>query len=203
MIQYIREQYDPTGTGLIGWGIQIGNQEDFVVTPYAGASASIALVEMLRTRAEVADGLGKHDEAEKFRAQAERTVNLLREKLWLPELGRFAFYRDPMGTARPGGAISHAGVAGDLWGSGSAGQLGRVLIICGGGCRGRMRGFIACNIYPNHWAMTSGAQAMAAQQPWGTMGLARVGLSEEAIRPLRWVAQEVTGPKVPGGVAGD
>lgn len=32
LAQTFRE-YDPTGSGVIGWGTQIGNQEDFESTP--------------------------------------------------------------------------------------------------------------------------------------------------------------------------
>ncbi len=55
------EEYDQDDDGLLGWGLQIGNQEDFVATPWDGTTPTIEGINLMKTRAELARGLG--DEA--------------------------------------------------------------------------------------------------------------------------------------------
>ncbi len=52
-IEQTLDEYDPDGNLLIAWGLQIGNQEDFVANPYDGSVPTMELYNMFNTRAEL------------------------------------------------------------------------------------------------------------------------------------------------------
>lgn len=193
VIENTWDENDPDNNGLLNWGHQIGNQEDFVSTPYDGTTPSIEGINMLRTRAELASGAGDATLAETFNARADSLQTKLFETLWDDQLGRFIFYRDPLGAARLDGqyqAYTYPQIYGlvDMF---DAYTSVRHL-------RDRMTGpdgeVYASNQFANHLNgvfATWGMQAGAAQQPWGTWGLAAAGLFNEAYRPLKAVASWV------------
>ncbi|MCC6728780.1 MAG: hypothetical protein IT208_05515 [Chthonomonadales bacterium] len=181
------EENDRDGDGLLAWGQQIGNQEDYVSTPHDGTSPSVEGIEMLRTRALVGRALGQTAVVERCEERARRLAASLRAALWQPDLGRYAFYRDPMGVVRPDGqyhTLLYPAVYGlldppDTWTS-----LRHM--------RDRLTGpdgevYCSAN-FPWHAVGTWGMQAGEAQQPWAAWGLAAAGLREEAWRPLRAAA---------------
>lgn len=183
-------EYDPDGNGLLAWGQQIGNQEDYVSTPYDGTSPSVEGINMLRTQAMVERVLRHWDKAGALEARAGEAAARLRAELWQPDLGWFAFYRDPLGVSRPDGQY-HSQIYPVIWGLTDALDSWTSM----DHLRARMMGAdgeVYCsNNFPNHVGGTWGMQAGAAQQPWGAMGLAAVGLRNETWRPLRAVAQWV------------
>lgn len=184
------EQYDPDGDGLLAWGQQIGNQEDYVATPYDGTSPSVEGINMLRTGAEIARALGETDRAEAFDRRADSATARLRSELWQSDLGSFAFYRDALGVPRPDGQY-HTQIYPVIWGvldpldSWTSMRHLRDRMI------GKDGETYCSNNFPNHVWGTWGMQAGAAQQPWAAWGLAAVGLRNETYRPLRAVAKWV------------
>jgi len=180
-------QYDGDRDGLLSWGQQIGNQEDYISTPYDGTSPAVEGINMLRTGAEFARVLGQREKAERYDNRADMAVTLLREKLWQSDLGRSAYYVDPTGSMRLDGQY-HSLIYPVIWGLldpldswTSIRHLRDRLIGKEGEC-------YVSNNFPNHVVATVGTQAGLAQQPWAAWGLAAVGLREETWRPLKVAA---------------
>ncbi len=190
VIQQTFSQYDPDGDGLLQWGQQTGNQEDYVSTPFDGTSCSVEGINMLKTAAELWRALGQDAKARGYETRAAQMAALLRRKLWQPELGRYAFYTDPLGVTRPDGQY-HTLIYPVIWGLTdpldsytSIGQMRDRLTGAGGE--------VYCsNNFPNHVVCTCGPQAGVAQQPWAAWGLAAVGLRNETYRPLKAAADWV------------
>jgi len=184
------QEYDPDGNGLLKWGLQVGNQEDYVMTPDDGASPTIAGIEILRTQAMTARGLGRTDKAGAIDARIAEITARLRQTLWMPDLGRFMFYRDALGVVRPEGQYHTLAwpVIFDLLDPLDAWTSVRHL-------RDRLMGpdgaLYLSNNFPCHTTCTTGPQAGGQQQPWGAMALARIGLNNDAIRPIRFIAHIV------------
>ena len=183
-------EYDPDRDGLLAWGQQIGNQEDYVSTPFNGTSPSVEGINMLRTAATFARSLGQKEKAEQYEDRADQTAACLRSELWQADLGRFAFYKDPYGVVRADGqyhTLIHPVIWGILDPLDSWTSIGHL--------RDRLTGSngeVYCsNNFPNHVGSTLGMQAGAAQQPWAAWGLAAVGLRNETYRPLKAVAEWV------------
>ena len=84
-------EYDRNDNLLLGWGLQIGNQEDYVATAGDGTTPSVEGINMMRTRSELAAGLGDTTASLLWRARADETVSRLRAKLWRSDLGRFVY----------------------------------------------------------------------------------------------------------------
>ncbi len=178
---------DPDGDGLLGWGQQIGNQEDYVSTPWNGATPTMEGIQMLLARAEVAVALGDAAGARRLRVRADELAAALRARLWMPDLGRYAFLEEPQGTRRPDGqyhtmlypAIYGLADAEDAW-TGVRQVRDRLT---------DADGAVYCSAnFPWHAVGTWGMQAGVAQQPWAAMGLAAVGLRNETWRPLHAAA---------------
>jgi hypothetical protein len=178
---------DPDGDGLLGWGQQIGNQEDYVSTPGNGATPTMEGIQMLLARAEIAAALGDAATARRLNRRASELAAALRERLWMPDLGRYAFFEDPQGALRPDGqyhtmlypAIYGLADAEDAW-SGVRQVRDRLT---------DADGAVYCSAnFPWHAVGTWGMQAGVAQQPWAAMGLAAVGLRNETWRPLHAAA---------------
>lgn len=186
-------QYDPDRDGLLAWGHQIGNQEDFVATPYNGTASTIEGIEMLRTRAMIARALGDTDTATRYERRALEITAKLRGELWIPDLARFAYFQDPHGYTRLDGQYQAFiyPVLRDIIAPAEAWPGMRHL-------RDRLTGpageVFVTNHFGNHaveTVATWGMQAGVAQQPWAAWGLARMGLREEAYRPLAAAASWV------------
>lgn len=187
------EEYDRDGNGLLGWGQQIGNQEDYVSTPWDGTTPTIEEIQMLLARAELAEVLGQRERASECRRRAAALRERLRERLWLRDLGRFAYFADPHGMTRLDGqyhTFAYPAIYGlvdllDAW-TGVRHLRDRLT---------GPDGEVYCsNNFPWHAVGTWGMQAGAAQQPWAALALAAAGLRNEAYRPLlaaaRWAMDE-------------
>lgn len=187
VIAHTYEEHDSDNDLLIGWGKQIGNQEDFIHTPRNGSTSSMEAVNMLRTRAELALGLGDKAGARLWNAKAESVRSRLMDELWVPELGRFAFHSDTQGNLRLDGQY-HTYAYPVIFSIVDAfdGYISLRHM------RDRLTGpdgeVYCSNNYPNHIVGTWGMQAGAAQQPWAAWGLSAAGLRNETYRPLKAVA---------------
>ncbi len=177
-------RYDTDGTGLLRWGQQIGNQEDYVSTPGDGTSTTVEGINLLRTTAELQAALGNTKRAEELTNRADQIAMKLRKTLWQPEFGRYAFYTDASGVVRPDGqyhTLIYPVIYGLLDPLDSYTSIRQM--------NDRMtdsRGAITCsNNMPNHMTGTWGMQIGAAQQPWAAMGLAAVGDRNRTWQPLR------------------
>jgi len=197
MIEQSYDEFDRDGNGLLAWGMQIGNQEDYVYTPHDGTTPSVEGIQMLRARAEVARWLKDDDAERKCAWLIARAEDRLRSELWQPDLGRFMYFKDALGQPRPEGqyhTLTHPVIFDvldplDAWTStrhlhdrlmGKAGEV------------------YASNNFPEHGPSTSGVQAGAAQQPWGAWALAKAGRRNEAWLPLKAVAEWVMGDGLDG-----
>ncbi|MCD9026410.1 hypothetical protein [Cohnella silvisoli] len=192
------EEYDPEGDGLLAWGEQIGNQEDYLSHLHGSAIPTMEFISMLRTRMEIAEALA--DEPARVRCEAliARSSAALRRELWRPDLGRYMFYKDPHGMERLDAAYQAyvypaihdmAKDRLDAW-TGIRHLRDRLT-----GPNGEL---FASNHFPTHATLTLGCQAAVAQQPWGAMGLAAAGLRNEAYKPLKLMADWVTGDPLKG-----
>lgn len=190
LIEQSFDEFDRDGNGLLSWGMQIGNQEDYVYTPHDGSTPSVEGIQMLRARAEVAKWLNDDDTQNECEQRIAKARANLRAELWQPDLGRFMYFKDALGQPRPEGqyhTLTHPVIFGELdpldaWTSvrhlrdrlmGTAGEV------------------YASNNFPEHGPSTSGVQAGAAQQPWGAWALAKAGLCNETWHPLKAVAKWV------------
>lgn len=136
--------------------------------------------------------LGNNTVAEEYDAKAKAATQNLLSGLWLRELGRPAYLRDELGHIRPEGQYYtlilpvYYGLLNALDSWTSIRHL-----------RDRLTGpsgeIYYSNNFPNHisgvksspYSPTWGPQAGAYMQSWGTWGLNRVGLRNEAYRPLQ------------------
>ena len=184
------EAHDADGNGLLGFGQQIGNQEDYISTPEDGTSPTIAGIEMKRIQAELALAVGRKAEAEVHALQARRMAESLRESLWDTGLGRYTFYRDALGVHHLDGQYHTLiwPVILDLLGPPGSYTSMRHLADTLTGQDGQI---YASNNFPNHVVATVGSQAGGQQQPWATLGWTKLGDGDRAIRPLEWIAERV------------
>lgn len=184
--------HDPDGNGLLGFGQQIGNQEDYISTPHDGTSPTIAGIEMLRLRAEVATALGKDEEAAVLERRMWRSSDRLYADLWDPALGRFIYYRDPLGVAHLEGQY-HTAIWPVLYGlTWAPGRAQRLMDHVADRLTGDEGQIYCSNNFPRHVRATVGSQDGMQQQPWATLGWAAVGDAERAVKPLQWCAKWVT-----------
>ncbi len=193
VVQHSYKEFDRDGDLLLKWGPQIGNQEDFIHTPYNGTTPSIEGIQMLRTASRLAAALGNVVVSASYEARATAAERQLRSDLWQPNLGRFMYYKDPLGFGRPDGqyhTLLYPVIYGLLDPLDSWTSIRHL--------RDRLmgeNGEVYCsNNFPTHSVCTSGVQAGAAQQPWAAKGLAAIGLRNEAYWPLKAVAQWVMNP---------
>lgn len=181
---------DTDNNMLFGWGLQIGNQEDFVATPSDGGTPTIEVINMMRTRAELADVLGETQTAETWRSRAAMSEFLLFDTLWIKSLGRLAFYRDMYGTLYPDGQY-HTFTYPSVYEMADPKDRYTTLRHV----RDRLmdkKGLVYCsNNFANHFPGTWGMQGGAAQQPWAAWGLANAGMCEDAWRPLKAISEYV------------
>jgi len=188
-------EYDLDEDYLLSWGHQIGNQEDLVATPYDGTSPTIEGINMMKTRARVARALGDEETNNKMLAKIAQAKKTLKQELWMNDLGRFMYYKDPFGKERLDGqyqTYSYPAIWGitDSFDSWSTMRHFRDRLMGDGG-------EVYCsNNFADHLLdifATWGMQAGAAQQPWGAWALASVGLNNETFMPLKAVANWVNG----------
>jgi len=189
-LDFIFTERDPDRNLLIFWKQQIGNQEDFNATPYDGTTPTIEGINILKTRVLLAELQDDKETAEYYKAKADAALKLLREKLWMKDLGRFAFYIDPTGKLFLDGQYQTYSYP-TIWDivdkfDGYTGMRH---------FRDRFQGtngeIYCANMWPTHHPGTWGSQAGAAQQPWGAWAFAKSGLNNETYRPLKAVADWV------------
>ncbi len=187
--QTLRE-YDPDGDYLASWGLQIGNQEDFVANPYNGSVPSMELYNIFMTRAELSDLLHDQAGARPWHEKAEFVLSRLRQELWLKDLGRFAFYKDPTGMVMLDGQYETYlyPIMYDLVDAYDQYTGLRHL-------RDRLTGDNGAVFLSNNFAWhatgiacTWGMQCGEAQQPWAAQGFSKSGLNNETWLPLKAMA---------------
>ncbi len=183
-------EHDPDGNLLFAWGLQIGNQEDFIQFYHDGATPTLEVINMMRTRAELAEGLDDRETALLWRGRVARAKSTLMKKLWLKDLGRFGSYVDEHGKMRLDGQYHTflypviGDLVDDLDGYTSLRHVHGTLT----GADGEV---YCSNNFPNHDNGTWGMQAGAAQQPWAAWAYARAGQRNHTYRPLLAIAREV------------
>jgi len=186
-------EYDPEGDMLSAWGFQIGNQEDMITTPYNGTSTTIEVINMMQTRAMVADLLGDTKTAERMATKIRQAKAGLKKQLWMKDLGRFMFYKDPTGKKMPEGQYQTY-ISPVIWDVADQFDSWTSMRHLRDRLMGKLGEVYLSNNFPDHlldiWA-TWGMQAGAAQQPWGAWGLSAAGLNNETYRPLKAVSQWV------------
>ncbi len=193
VLYLIKRRYDPDDDGLFAWGLQIGNQEDMIATPYNGTAPTIEAINMMRTRAMVARRFGDEDTVQRMEKDIRRSLSQLHEKLWMKDLGRFMYFYDPSGQPRLDSQYHSFiypvifTIVDELDGWTSMRHLRDRLM-------GKLGEIYLSNNFPDHlediWA-TWGMQAGAAQQPWGAWGLAAMGLRNETYLPLKVISDVV------------
>jgi len=194
------EEYDPDGDLMIAWGLQIGNQEDFVANPYNGAVPTMELYTMFMTRAELSEFTGDSAGSSLWFRKAEQVKKVLYRELWQKDLGRFAYYQDPAGRTTLEGQYQSFlyPVIYDLVDSYDGYSGMRHL-------RDRLTdtngAVFASNNFPWHVpddVSTWGMQRGAAQQPWAAMGYSKAGLNNQTWLPLKAMADWAQDPRRSG-----
>jgi hypothetical protein len=196
VVRQVFEEYDPDNDLLLRWDAQIANQEDFVFTPYNGTSPTIEGIAMMRTARQLALVRGDTTAAQRYADRITAACARLRSELWQRDLGRFVYFKDPLGVARLDGQY-HTLILPVIYNlldpldsyTSMRHLCDRLLTTNGAVCCG--------NNFPAHGA-TSGCQIGAAQQPWGARGLAAVGLRNSAYLPLKAVGEWVMSPTLRG-----
>ncbi len=185
------KEYDPDGDMLLAWSQQIGNQEDMIGTPCDGTTPTIEGMNMMSILYMCpSQGTVKHGLTYRLDVIKER----MEKELWLPDVGRYAFFVDPLGYARLDGQY-HTLIYPTLYYNSMVPEpLERYLSLRQ--LRDRLTGVegdVYCsNNFPNHVSGTWGMQSGAAQQPWAAWGLSGAGMRNEAWKPLKAVAGWVT-----------
>lgn len=184
------KEYDPDGDLLASWGLQIGNQEDFVANPYNGTVPSIELYNMFMTRAELSQCIGDTNVAKHWFSKAAIVRDKLYHELWMNDLGRFGYYKDPTGMLMLDGQYQAYlyPIIYDIVDEYDQYSGLRHL-------RDRLTGengaVFLSNNFPWHAtgiASTWGMQCGEAQQPWAALGFSKAGLNNETWRPLKAMA---------------
>lgn len=195
LAQTLRE-YDPLREGIIGWGTQIGNQEDFESTPGKGSGTGCEGARMLEILSAVKSLLGKHEEAEHYYNASKHALAAVKKELWLNDVGRFAWYTDSQGvqhldTSYHG--ITYPIIYGQLSDAEAVSSIDHL--------KHRMTGSHGEMYQSNHFGEhaywghpTWGMQCGSNMQPFATAAYAKLGMNNDAIRPLKFIADIVTGP---------
>ncbi|MFA5816399.1 MAG: hypothetical protein WC865_12340 [Bacteroidales bacterium] len=183
-------EYDKDGDFLPSWGLQIGNQEDFLGNPYNGSVPSMELYNMFMTRAELSKFAGDSVTSSLWFNKTAMVHGKLYKELWMNDLGRFGYYKDPTGLIMPDGQYQTYlyPIIYDLVDEYDKYSGLRHL-------RDRLTGengaVYLSNNFPWHAtgiACTWGMQCGEAQQPWAAAGFSKSGLNNETWRPLKAMA---------------
>lgn len=193
-------EYDPMGSGIMGFGTQLGNQEDFEGIPGKGSSSGCEAAQMLRIMGFVENLLGHVAVAEECQAQSQWRIQTVYDRLWMRDVGRFAWYEDEFGQMRLEPAyhsICYPILYNMLNDQDKVSSVDHLLH--------RMTGPDGEMYISNHFGghayyggPTWGMQCGANMQPFAAMTYAKLGMREEAIRPLSFIADIVCGPKQRG-----
>jgi len=190
VISQTLKEYDKDGDFLPSWGLQIGNQEDFLANPYNGSVPSMELYNMFMTRAELSKYTNDPVSASLWYNKAAMVHGKLYKELWMNDLGRFGYYKDPTGLLMPDGQyqtylypIIYDLV--DEYDQYSGLRHLRDRLTSENGA------VFLSNNFPWHAtgiACTWGMQCGEAQQPWAAEGFSKSGLNNETWRPLKAMA---------------
>ncbi len=195
LAQTFRE-YDPLKNGVLGWGTQIGNQEDFESTPGMGSGTGCEGARMLEIMSEIKLLNGKREESDFYRRASENALARTKKELWQSDLGRFAWYRDSndnvhLDTSYHG--IVYPVIYGQLSDADAVSSMDHL--------KHRMTGKSGEMYQSNHfgehayWGLpTWGMQCGSNMQPFATAAYARLGMNNDAIRPMKFIADIVAGP---------
>lgn len=193
VIEQTFKAHDPDGNGLLGFGQQIGNQEDYISTPEDGTSPTIAGIEMLRTKGEIAEALGYKEEAKAAREKAKLMEGRLKKELLQEELGWFAFYKDGLGLNHiepPYHSLIWPVIYDILDPLDSYTSLRHLKEAL----QGKEGEIYVSNLFPSYLNATVGSQAGGQQQPWAALAFPRLGYPEDGLSPLLWIANLVISP---------
>jgi len=196
VLQQTFRQCDPCMSGIISWGLQLGNQEDFESTPGYGAASGFEGAEMLHIMSEVKLLLGKEEESACYAGLSALVCAKVRDELWLKDVGRLAWFKDSQGELRLDPPY-HALVDPVLYD-----QFNDYEKVCSlDHLLHRMSGAAGEMYVSNHFGEhafygnpTWGMQCGSAMQPFAAMAYAAIGKNNDAIRPLQFIADIVTGP---------
>jgi len=196
ILQQTFREYDPCMTGILGWGTQLGNQEDFESTPGIGGASGFEGAEMLHIMSEVKNLLGKKEDAAYFAELSRLVCAKVRDKLWQKDVGRLAWYRDSQGEMRlePAyHAITYPILYDQFNDYEKISSLDHL--------KHRMTGPDGEMYQSNHFGEhayysnpTWGMQCGSNMQPFASAAYAAVGQNNDAIRPLKFIADIVSGP---------
>lgn len=195
MLAHSRREVDQNGNLLFGWGLQIGNQEDFISTPYDGTTPSAEHINMIDALLVAESIAGNEAEVQRLRAERAAVAARMRARLFDPSLGRFVFMRDHNGEARLDGQY-HSQVVPILAGLLGEHEAWSAMRHVADRLSREDGAVFVSNNFPDHLAdlwSTWGMQAGAAQQPWAAWAHNRVGRTEDAVRPLAAAAEWVMG----------
>lgn len=184
------KDYDPVDSGVPAFGTQLGNQEDFDATPGMGGASASEFANMHNVMGLVCELCGQEDKATLHYAQAQRIVEQNYRKMWMKDVGRFAWFEDTSGNRREDPAY-HAlcypvlyNQISDYEAVSSVDHMQRRLT----GPKGEVYQSNHFGGHAEYGVATWGMQAGANNQMVPAMTLARLGKRDEAIRPLRFVA---------------
>ncbi len=186
--------YDKDGNFLLGFDQQIGYQEDFVNTPNDGGSASMAGIEMLRIMGKLANTIGKKEEAAEFLRKEKIARSRIEKEIWIPELGRFLYYKDHYGKKHWDGQYhtfswpSLYNFSDDMGKYTSLRHLKDTLISPQGLV------YVSKN-FPTHVGHTTGCQEAAAQTPIAAQGLSMGGMRKAGAKMFESFADLVMSPE--------
>jgi hypothetical protein len=191
VIQAYYAYEDDNDNQVPGFGIQILTQEDYIATPHSGTSPAVTGMEMWRTLALLDELIGEPGQAEISTARAAATAAAAMKLLWQPQLGRCAYCCDHLGNLRPDGQY-HTLILPVVFGLLDQFQSWTSLRHLRDRLTGSQGEIYVSNNFPNHvggvrsslFGATWGPQAAGYMQPWAALGLNRVGLHDEAVRPL-------------------
>ena len=194
-LQQTFAEYDPTGSGVIGWNTQIGNQEDFESTPGKGAATGIEGVRMLEIMSYIKNLLGKPEEADAYAARAAWCKKEWYDCLWQKDLSRPAWYEDIHGIRRLE-TTYHGIIYPILYNAiDDADKVSGLDHL-----RHRLTGPEGEIYQSNHFGdhayetvPTWGMQCGSDMQPFATAAYAACGMKKEAVEPLTFIARRVCG----------
>lgn len=188
-------EYDPTGSGVIGWGTQIGNQEDFESTPGKGAATGIEGVRMLEIMSYIKNILGKTEEAANYMAASQYCRQQWYDYIWKKDIGRPIWYEDIHGKRRL--ETTYHGIIYPILYDyiDDADKVSALDHL-----RHRLSGPEGEVYQSNHFGdhayygiPTWGMQCGSDMQPFASAAYASVGMKKEAVEPLAFIAKRVCG----------
>ena len=188
------KEYDPLKTGVMGFGTQLGNQEDFLATHGPGSGSGCEGAHMLRVMAMVENLLGNRKASEKYEQYARAVQQKVYDQFWMEDVGRFAWYRDALGQMRleaPYHSVCYPILYNMLSDREKVSSIDHLLHRLSGPS-GEM--YIS-NLFGGHCyyaVSTWGMQCGGNMQYFAAASYARLGMNNQAVRPLKFIADIVS-----------